>query len=175
MKMYVWSVMGRFVAVAQADSVEAARKAMLVEMGESGDDSCPERDKARQRILNTLPGIWYGVNAEFALTDSAELIEQEAETERWRNAVASLEERAAFGDQCYQDRCENALIEASVVKRIEACNQRLYAALKRVEWAQEEDHCPDCGAWQGEDEQDRQHSPACMLKSALVAYQELKL
>ncbi len=34
--------------------------------------------------------------------------------------MTSLVQRAAFGDQCWQDRCEGALIEASVVKRIDA-------------------------------------------------------
>lgn len=33
--------------------------------------------------------------------------------------IASLEESAAFGLQCYQDRCENAYVETSVVKRLE--------------------------------------------------------
>ena len=32
-------------------------------------------------------------------------------------AISQLETRAAFGDQCYQDQCENAYIEQSVVDR----------------------------------------------------------
>jgi len=34
-----------------------------------------------------------------------------------RLAVKQLEPRAAFGDQCYQDRCENAYVEQSVMQR----------------------------------------------------------
>ncbi len=34
-----------------------------------------------------------------------------------RLAVKQLEPRAAFGDQCYQDRCENAYVEQSVMDR----------------------------------------------------------
>jgi hypothetical protein len=33
--------------------------------------------------------------------------------------ISELEPRAAFGDQCYQDRCENAYVEQSVVKRMD--------------------------------------------------------
>ena len=32
----------------------------------------------------------------------------------------ALEEKAEFGNQCYQDRCENAYVESSVIKKIEA-------------------------------------------------------
>jgi len=31
----------------------------------------------------------------------------------------SLEEAAAFGVACYQDRCENAYVEASIVRKME--------------------------------------------------------
>lgn len=100
MNMYVWSRPSTFLAVAQAGSVAEARARMLQEIGESGDGSCPERDKARAIILAETPSIWHGVNAEFALTDSAELREAdnyregieaklkaaESELERLRNA-----------------------------------------------------------------------------------------
>jgi hypothetical protein len=76
MKMFVWSDRFSFLAVAQAESVAVAREAMLLEMGESGDGSCPERDKARRIVLERSPSIWTGTNAEFAITDSAELREQ---------------------------------------------------------------------------------------------------
>lgn len=33
-------------------------------------------------------------------------------------AIKQLEPRAAFGDQCYQDRCENAYVEQVVLKRV---------------------------------------------------------
>lgn len=32
-------------------------------------------------------------------------------------AIRSLKQRAEFGDQCYQDRCENAYVEQSVMKK----------------------------------------------------------
>jgi len=38
---------------------------------------------------------------------------------------AELKVNAEFGMQCYQDRCEGAYIEVSVVKRLEAENKRL--------------------------------------------------
>jgi hypothetical protein len=55
---------------------------------------------------------------------------RDAELERLRAEVESLKEPAAFGWQCYQDRCENAYIEASVVKRVESDNARLREALE---------------------------------------------
>lgn len=42
---------------------------------------------------------------------------------------AELKVNAEFGMQCYQDRCEGAYIEVSVVRRLEAENKRLRAAL----------------------------------------------
>lgn len=33
--------------------------------------------------------------------------------------LAELKPRYDFGDQCWQDRCENAYVEQSVVKRLE--------------------------------------------------------
>ena len=33
--------------------------------------------------------------------------------------ISELEPRAAFGDQCYQDRCENAFVEQTIVKRLD--------------------------------------------------------
>lgn len=43
----------------------------------------------------------------------------EAENAELEKKVLELEPRAFFGDQCYQDRCENAYVEQSVVKDIE--------------------------------------------------------
>jgi hypothetical protein len=34
-----------------------------------------------------------------------------------QTCVKHLTERAAFGDQCYQDRCEGAFVEQSVMQR----------------------------------------------------------
>jgi len=78
MKMYVWSRQPAFIAVAQADSVDGARKALLAEIGGS-DGSCEYCEEAVQRIMNSTPTIWQGVNAEFAITDSAELARCERE------------------------------------------------------------------------------------------------
>jgi hypothetical protein len=94
MKMYVWSDALAFLAVAQANSVSVARGLLLREIGESGDGSCPERDKAREYVLSTNPAIYYGKNAEFALLDSAEVRELEAYIKRnridQRNDVLNL-------------------------------------------------------------------------------------
>ncbi len=89
-KMYVWTDRFSYLAVAHAKSVSKARDLLLSNdcIGESGDGSCPERDKARKTVLSTNPCIWLGENAEFALTDSAELKEQEQHSAR-------LEERAS--------------------------------------------------------------------------------
>lgn len=37
-----------------------------------------------------------------------------------KKGISELEPRAAFGDQCYQDRCENAYVEQSVLRRVKA-------------------------------------------------------
>lgn len=58
----------------------------------------------------------------------------EAERDALNLAVKQLEPRAAFGDQCYQDRCENAYVEQSVMRRLEAENA---TARKRLA-------CPVC-------------------------------
>ena len=90
--MYVWHVHPSFLAVAQANSVEEARAAVLrSDLGESGDGSCPERDKAREFVLTNTPAIWYEVNAEFVLTDSAELREQEDYSQKLFKRVSQLE------------------------------------------------------------------------------------
>lgn len=93
MKLYVWTCEPSFVAVAHARSVEEARFRMIEEVGASGDGSCPERDKARRYIQENNPTIWYGVNAEFALTDSAELIELSAFLECEQRKLRDAEHR----------------------------------------------------------------------------------
>jgi hypothetical protein len=95
MKMYCWSDRFSFLAVAQASSVAEAREAMLLEMGESGDGSCPERDAARRQIVTTNPEIWQGTNAEFALTDSAELSEMGDYVQRLNARIGELEAELA--------------------------------------------------------------------------------
>lgn len=44
-------------------------------------------------------------------------------------SMDSMQERCEFGNQCYQDRCEGALVEASVVKRLETQNTELRKAV----------------------------------------------
>lgn len=46
--------------------------------------------------------------------------------------VQELTEPAAFGWQCYQDRCENAYVEASVVKRLEQQLATLRESLRAI-------------------------------------------
>lgn len=75
MHMYCWSRPPSFIAVAQARNVNEARKLVLLQVGH-GDGSCPERDKAAEWIKGNNPTIWHGPNAEFELTDSAELADQ---------------------------------------------------------------------------------------------------
>lgn len=86
MKMFIWSDRFSYLAVAHADSVAQARQLLLPEIGEVGDGSCPERDKARKIILNQTPDIFVGHAAEFALTDSAELREMESYASRMAHA-----------------------------------------------------------------------------------------
>src|SRR5512141_2317834 len=94
MKMYVWTDRFSYLAVAHAESVAEARKAMLIEMGESGDGSCPERDKARKCVMAEMPAIYIGTNAEFALTDSAELRELEVLVRRHEADLLSADRKA---------------------------------------------------------------------------------
>lgn len=79
MRMYVWSVQPKWIAVAHANSVAEARQLLMSSdnIGESGDGSCSIRDSARKYVTDTEPTQWMGPNAEFALTDSSELREQE--------------------------------------------------------------------------------------------------
>lgn len=99
--MHVWHDPLRFLAVANARSIEEARKLVLAtDLGDSGDGSCPEHDLARKAILEMHPTIWHRGNAEFALKDSAELREQEeysrvksAEAERLRGLLRGALEK----------------------------------------------------------------------------------
>jgi hypothetical protein len=89
MHMYVWTREPFFFAVAQAHDVASARKLLLDECGGT-DGSCPERAEARKWIAERNPSIWYGPNAEFALTDSAELRENELLLETLQKQLAEL-------------------------------------------------------------------------------------
>jgi len=88
--MYVWTRKPLFIGIAQAKSVAKARELVLAQIGH-GDGSCPERDSAAAFVEANTPEIWYGPNAEFELTDSAELREQIAYVERLEKRVVELE------------------------------------------------------------------------------------
>lgn len=79
MRMYVWSVKPKWLAVAHASSVAEARDLLLSQdqIGESGDGPCVVRETARKYVTEHEPTHWMGPNGEFALTSSAELEEQE--------------------------------------------------------------------------------------------------
>lgn len=92
MHMYVWFQLPFYVAIAQAETTEIARSRMLSEIDEP-DESCPERKKAHRFVSNNQPAIWHGLNAEFALTDSAQCIEMGAEIERLTQLVRTLQQQ----------------------------------------------------------------------------------
>jgi hypothetical protein len=73
-KFFSWRNEPQWIATAHAESVAQARELLLGEVG-GIDGSCVVRAKARQIISEEAPEIWMGPNAEFALTDSAELRE----------------------------------------------------------------------------------------------------
>jgi hypothetical protein len=56
-----------------------------------------------------------------------------AEIETLKQKVADMTWPAEFGWRCYQDRCEGALIEASVVKQLESENAALRSRLAALE------------------------------------------
>jgi hypothetical protein len=88
MHMYVWTRQPDFFAVAQAANVADAREVLLEEIGSSGDGSCPEREAAAEWVRTQGPTIWHQRNAEFTLTDSAELRENELLLEKLQKQLA---------------------------------------------------------------------------------------
>lgn len=92
---YCWSLQPKFIAVAQAKSVAEARHLVLTQIGETLDGSCPERAKAYEYVVKNTPAIWHFAQAEFALTDSAELEEQEAYSEQLNKRIQELESALA--------------------------------------------------------------------------------
>lgn len=87
--MYVWTKEPFFYAVAQAGSVDEARSLMLEEIG-GGDGSCPERESAAEYVRERQPYIFHRSNATFGLTDSAELSEQIAHSEKLEKKLKEL-------------------------------------------------------------------------------------
>lgn len=90
MKYFVWRNEPKFLAVAHAETVDEARGLLRYEMGD-GDGSSPIRDEARRFIQENTPAIWVGHAADFVLTDSAELIEQEEENTRLWKKIKEFE------------------------------------------------------------------------------------
>lgn len=97
MKLHIWTDMLSYLAVAHADSVSDARRLLLEEsdLGESGDGSCPERDKARCAILGEQPALYVGRVAKFTLSNSAELREQSKYEEALRQQLDAKDRRIA--------------------------------------------------------------------------------
>ncbi len=125
MKLHIWTDMLSYLAVAHADSVSDARRLLLEEsdLGESGDGSCPERDKARCAILDEQPALYVSRVAEFTLSDSAQLREMEGYAETLCQQVAAKGRRIA---------------------ELEAENARLRAALEPfARWANQMDSPPN--------------------------------
>lgn len=77
-KMYVWRKQPSWVVMVHATCVEEARKLALVECNGDGDESTPVRSAALEQVRTMNPEVHYRTNAEFVLTDSAELQEMEA-------------------------------------------------------------------------------------------------
>lgn len=97
MKLHIWTDRFSYLAVAHADSVSEARELLLKEsdLGESGDGSCPERDKARRAILGETSAVYAGRVAEFSLSDNAQLREQEEYSEKLHQQIAARDRRIA--------------------------------------------------------------------------------
>ena len=97
MKLHIWTDRVSYLAVAHAESVSEARELLLKEsdLGESGDGSCPERDKARRAILSETSAVYVGRVAEFSLSDNAQLREQENHSEKLHQQIAAKDRRIA--------------------------------------------------------------------------------
>ena len=76
-KMYVWREQPLYTVMAHATSMASARELALEECRGTGDDSTPIRRRAYIRVETMNPEIFYRENAEFVLTDSAELQEMD--------------------------------------------------------------------------------------------------
>lgn len=135
MKMYVWTDRFSFLAVAHAGTVAEARKAMLVGMGESGDGSRPERDKARRCVLGEGPSIFLGLNAEFCLSDNAELREQEAYLRGVQDELSAT-----------KDALSKAVAEEKMLNHSEIRSTALVAAVCPHLSLNEDGICRTCGA-----------------------------
>lgn len=104
MKMYTWGHVTRWLAVARARNSTRARELILGfdRIGESGDGSCPVRDEARKFVTNNQPTMWIGENAEFCLSDSSELEEQENHSRTLETEVQRLTAELATEREKYK-------------------------------------------------------------------------
>ena len=91
--MYVWSRASLFYAVAQAESVEKARAALLEEI--EGKGATDAHKDAMEWIRNQGPSIWHGQNSEFALTDSVELRLSDECNSELREEIKNLKQQLA--------------------------------------------------------------------------------
>lgn len=81
MKLHIWTDEVSYLAVCHADSVADAREMLAVEVG-GQDGSCPERAKAWKDISENNSAPYNGRVAAFCLSDSAEVREQLAYSEK---------------------------------------------------------------------------------------------
>lgn len=81
MKLHIWTDEVSYLAVCHADSVADAREMLAVEVG-GQDGSCPERAKAWKDISENTSAPYTGRVAAFCLSDSAEVREQFAYSEK---------------------------------------------------------------------------------------------
>jgi hypothetical protein len=114
MKMHVWTDHYSFLAVAHSDSVAESRDLLLTEIGTT-DGSTPEITKAREWVQGQNPNIWTGKNAEFAITDSAQVERHEAIIAGLRAEMEMLRERLA----------SHQVLADSAVERVEQPGENL--------------------------------------------------
>lgn len=81
MKLHIWTDEVSYLAVCHADSVADAREMLALEVG-GQDGSCPERAKAWKGISENTSAPYNGRVAAFCLSDSAEVREQLAYSEK---------------------------------------------------------------------------------------------
>lgn len=89
MKMYCWST-SDFLCVVHAETVEEARALALREMGGKPDGSSQQMTNAWIEVNRQNPVIWAGRDAEFTLTDSAQLEEADSENARLQRALSEI-------------------------------------------------------------------------------------
>ena len=113
MHMYVWSRASLFYAVAQAESVEKARAALLEEI--EGEGATDAHKDAMEWIRNQGPSIWHGQNSEFALTDSVELRLSDENNSELREEIKNLKQQLAQAQASLAAARAQALEEAAKI------------------------------------------------------------